>query len=336
LQEAGLIIRTKGKMSKLNYAIGVDLGGTNLVAGLVSSAGRVVFNRKLKTEANKGRKVAVGNIEKAIQLVLDGCTPEQKKGLKGIGIGAPGLVDHRKGIVRNPPNLKGWNEVHLAKIMSGKFKLPAYVGNDANVYALGEHTFGAGKGADCMVCITLGTGMGGGLILNNQLYVGSFQTAGELGHVIIDSKGKRCNCGNFGCVERYVGNSYIVERALEKIKQGRKTTVVKIAGGLDKITPKALSEAANSGDKLAREVWKETGAYAGAALSSIINTLGPRVVVIGGGVSRAGRLILDPIKAEVKKRVFKYLAQRVKIVLGTLGDDAAVLGSASLVWHHLK
>ncbi len=323
-------------MKRISYAIGVDLGGTNLVAGLVSSNGKVLFNRKLKTEAAKGRETVITNIEKAVRQVIEGCNSRQKQELRGIGIGSPGLVDHRKGIVRNPPNLKGWNEVHLARIISKKFKLAVYVGNDANVYALGEHTFGAGKGADCMVCVTLGTGMGGGLILNNELYVGSFQTAGELGHVIVERNGKKCNCGNHGCVERYVGNSYIVERTLEKIKQGRKTSIVKIAGGLDKISPRVLSEAANSGDKLAKEIWQETGEYAGAALSSIINTLGPRMVVIGGGVSRAGRLILDPIKAEVKRRVFKYLSQRVKIVLGTLGDDAAVLGAASLVWHHLK
>ncbi|MEI7904584.1 MAG: ROK family protein [Candidatus Firestonebacteria bacterium] len=322
-------------MSKENFAIGVDLGGTNTVAGLVSSKGRVLFKEKLKTEAHKGKNSIIHNIERAIQLVIARATEEQIEGLKGIGIGSPGLVDPRTGIVREPPNLKGWKAVPLAKIISRKFKLPAYIGNDANVYALGEHTFGAGKGADSMVCITLGTGMGGGLILNGQLYVGSFFTAGELGHVIIDKAGLKCNCGNIGCVERYVGNSFIIENALNKLKAGKKSIIAEISGGTEHITPITLELAAKKGDKLALEIWKETGEYIGAALSSIINTLGPRLVVVGGGVSKAGPLLLDPIRKEVKKRVFKYLGKRVKIVPGKLGDNAAVLGAASLVWHHL-
>jgi glucokinase len=323
-------------VKKLEYAIGVDFGGTNIVAGLVDSNGKIIFREKIPTMAHLGGENILNRIAEAISLVLNKVTLLKKKiKIKGIGIGSPGLVDHVKGIVREPPNLPGWKEVHLKEWVEKKFKIPTYVANDANAYGVGEYVFGAGKGVDSMVCITLGTGMGGGLILNKKLFVGTFQSAGEVGHITVEKNGLRCNCGNIGCVERYVGAQYIVERAIRLIKSGRKTIIPKLVNDdLNKITPKIITDAAKGGDKVAIQVWKETGEYIGAALASIINLISPEIIVIGGGVSLAGRFLFTPIRKEVKKRLFKYLAQRVKIVPGKLLDDAGVLGSASLVWHH--
>lgn len=324
--------------NKLSYAIGVDLGGTNIVAGLVDSKGNVIFTEKIKTLAHLGRNSTLNRINDIIKSIVDRTHDEKIpfKNVKGIGIGAPGLVDHSKGIVREPPNLPGWEAVNLKKSIEDKIKIPAYAANDANAYAIGEHTFGAGRGCKDMVCITLGTGMGGGIIINKQLFVGGFQTAGEVGHISIDMNGPQCKCGNIGCIETYIGAGYISERAVKLIKSGKKTIIKKLVNNdLTKITPKVISEAANKKDKLAIEIWRQTGEYIGVALSSIINLFSPEVVVVGGGVSRAGDVLFNPIRKEVKKRVFKYLGQRVKIVPGELHDNAGVLGASSLVWNHI-
>ncbi|MFH1824951.1 MAG: ROK family protein [Candidatus Firestonebacteria bacterium] len=320
---------------KIEYALGVDLGGTNIVAGLVNSKGKVIYREKIPTRAHLGGENILNRIASAISLVLNKTTSDIKKKIKGMGIGTPGLVDHIKGIVREPPNLPGWKEIHLKEWLEKKFKIPTYVANDGNAYGVGEYIFGAGKGADSMVCITLGTGMGGGLILDKKLFVGTYQSAGEVGHIVVEKDGLRCNCGNVGCVERYIGASFIVERTKKLIKSGKKSLITKLVNNdLNKITPKIITDAAKKGDKIAIQIWKETGEYIGTALVSIINLLSPEIIVIGGGVSLAGRFLFTPIRKTVKKRLFKYLAQRVKIVPGKLLDDAGVLGSASLVWHH--
>lgn len=318
------------------FAIGVDLGGTNIVTGLVNTNGKVLFKKRIKTMTHLGKDAVIDRIALAISAVLDNVDSNKKKKISGIGIGSPGLVDHVKGIVRESPNLPDWDEIHLKEIIQKRFNIPVYVANDANSYAVGEHTFGAGKGTDSMVCITVGTGMGGGLILNGQLFVGTYQTAGEVGHIVIDKNGPKCNCGNIGCIERYIGAKFIVERVIKLIRSGRKTLISRLVNNdLKKITPETITIAARKKDKLAIQVWKEVGENIGVALSTIINLLSPEVIVIVGGVSLAGKFLFTPIRKEVKRRVFKYLAKRVKIVPSKLMDDTGILGAASLVWHHL-
>ena len=317
------------------FAIGVDFGGTNIVAGLVSSKGKVTNRVKIPSLVHLGRKKTLKRIAEAISLVLEKVPPKERKKILGIGIGSPGLVDHNKGIIRTPPNLPGWKEVHLKDYIEKKLKIPTYVVNDANAYAVGEHTFGAGRNISDMICITLGTGLGGGIILNNVLFVGYYQSAGELGHIVIIKDGKKCNCGNIGCVERYVGAEFIAERVREYIKAGRKTMIKKMVNNdLKKITPKVITDAAKNKDRLAIQIWNEVGEDIGVALTSIINIFSPQMIIIGGGVSLAGKFVFDPIRKTVKKRVYKYLGERVKIVPGKLFDDAPVLGAASFVWHH--
>jgi len=324
-------------MSKRNeYAIGVDLGGTNITAGIVNSTGKVILREKLPTLAHLGGKVVLNRISQAISCLLSKIDPKVRKNIMGIGIGTPGLVDHKRGIVREPPNLPGMDGMNIKKYIEKRFKKKTFIANDANAYAVGEHTFGAGKGTKNMVCITLGTGLGGGIIINGKLYVGSFETAGELGHVIIRKEGKPCLCGSTGCVEGYVGANFIVDRVVKDIKSGKKTKIVKLVNGdLSKISPIIIEKAARQNDKYAKALWNEVGAEIGTALISIVNTLSPEMVVIGGGVSKAGDVLFNPIKKQFNKIGFDFLKKRVKIVPGKLSDEAGVLGSSSLVWNHI-
>ncbi|OGF47520.1 MAG: hypothetical protein A2452_02365 [Candidatus Firestonebacteria bacterium RIFOXYC2_FULL_39_67] len=324
-------------MSKKNeYAIGVDLGGTNIAAGIVNYSGKVILREKIPTMAKLGGKAVLDRIVQLINSLILKADPKIRKRIIGIGMGTPGLVEHKKGIIHEPPNLPGMDGMNIKKYMESRLKIKTFVANDANAYAVGEHTFGAGKGTKNMVCITLGTGLGGGIIIDGKLYVGSFETAGELGHIIIRKEGKKCHCGSIGCVESYVGANFIAERVRTDIKNGKKTAIVKLVNGdLSKITPAILKKAAMQNDKYSKALWNEIGAEIGTALISIVNTLSPEMVVIGGGVSKAGDVLLNPIKKKFNMIGFKFLKKRVKIVPGKLSDDAGVLGSSSLVWNHI-
>ncbi len=318
---------------KKYYAIGVDLGGTKISAGIVSSSGKVILREKIPTMVALGGNTVLNRLALAISLLFKKAPPAVRKEIRGIGIGIPGMVEHEKGIVHEPPNIPALNGVNVKKFIQRRFKKPAFIANDANAHALGEHTFGAGKGTQNMVCITLGTGLGGGIILNGKLYTGSFENAGELGHIVIRKEGIPCNCGNTGCVEAYVGANFIAERARKAIKAGTKSSVVKLVNGdLSKITPHLLAKAARQGDRYARQLWAEVGEEIGTAIVSIANILGPEKVIVSGGVSRAGDILFKPMIKEFKKRSFKYLRTRIKIVPGKLLDDAGILGSSSLVF----
>ncbi len=315
------------------YAIGVDLGGTNIAAGIVDSTGKVLLREKIPTMVALGGNTVLSRLALVITLLFKKASPSVKNKIKGIGVGIPGMVEHEKGIVHEPPNIPALNGVNVKKFIQQRFKKPAFIANDANAHALGEHTFGAGKGTRNMVCITLGTGLGGGIILNGKLFTGSFETAGELGHIVIRKEGIPCNCGNRGCVEAYVGANFIAERARKAIKAGTKSSVTKLVNGdLSLITPHLLEKAARKGDRYALQLWTEIGKEIGTAIVSIANILGPEKVVVGGGVSRAGSILFKPMIKEFKKRSYRYLRTRVKIVPAKLRDDAGILGSSSLVF----
>ena len=224
----------------------------------------------------------------------------------------------------------------LKKLIESDLKFPVFVANDVNAVALGEATFGAGKGYANSLCITLGTGVGGGIIIDGKLYVGSHQFAGEIGHMVVEKDGLKCNCGGIGCMERYVGSNYIIGYAVEAIKNGRKTKIEKLVNkDLSKITPKVIADAAKQNDKLALEIWDKIGRYIGVILGSVLNFLDPGVIIIGGGVSQAGDFVLKPIRNEVKKRAYPMLTKIVKIVPAKLGDDAGCIGSSQLVYQNI-
>ncbi|MBI5554887.1 MAG: ROK family glucokinase [Elusimicrobia bacterium] len=313
-------------MSK--YCIGVDLGGTNITIALIDLKGKIKNKVKISTQAGKNAGFVIKTIIENIRVLIRDVRFSQ---LVGIGIGAAGQIDQARGVIQFSPNLH-WRNVPIVKEIKQEFNLPVYLDNDANVACYGEFLFGAGRGAQNILCITLGTGVGGGIIINNKIYRGAGGAAGEIGHITVESKGRKCNCGNRGCMEAYVGAPHIRERCIEKIKAGRKSIITRIVeGSLLKITPKVLEEAVFYKDKLAQEIWQETGMYLGVGLASLINIFNPEKIIIGGGIANAGTLISVPLLKTIKERALAVSLQDVKIVRAKLGEEAGVIGAAMLV-----
>jgi glucokinase len=317
------------------WAIGVDLGGTYTKLALVDNSGRIRRKGKLPTAAYKTKEALLRAIVDGISAILKD-NRLSLKDLAGVGIGVPGLVAFERGFVYNLTNIPGWKNVRLKKILeamlsvSGR-KIPVLVDNDVNLMALGESRFGAGRGAKNLVCVTLGTGVGGGIIINGDLYRGTSSAAGEIGHMPLKEEGLKCNCGSFGCLERYVGNKYIVDEIKDKIRSGRPTKIRELVkGGLSLITPETISKAAKNKDALAIECWRRAGKRIGVALSGVINLLNPEKIIIGGGMAEAGEALFSAIRDTVNERALPVSRGAVKIVKAKLGNDAGMTGAAAL------
>ncbi len=302
-------------VKRLKFSIGVDLGGTNIKFGLVTQDGKILKRLSIPTQANEGPKSIVARIINCLNCLKQSCVQ-----LQAVGIGSAGVIDHYQGIIHYSPNLYGWNEIQLKHWIEKEIKIPVLVGNDVNAFVIGEYCFGAGKGYDSVFGITLGTGVGGGIINNSKLLLGFNHAAGEVGHTSINAFGPKCRCGNTGCLERYVGAEYIVKRYLKK--NSAKPQASK------NITPEIISKAAKRGDKFAKAIIKETGNYVGVGLANVVSLIDPAVIVIGGGVSGFGKPLLDSIKKTVAQRIMNFPGRKLKIVLSKLKDDAAILGAS--------
>jgi glucokinase len=313
------------------YFIGVDLGGTNIKFGIVSEKGKVLQKGKLSAQANLGRAAILNNINKAIEESLAFARQKDIK-IKGIGVGSPGTVNLNSGKIEGScPNLPQMVNVNLKRWLSKSFKFPIYVDNDANVMALAESKFGAAKGYKNALCITLGTGIGGGIILDGRLFHGSSFAGAEFGHMTICYNGRRCNCGGIGCLEMYASAPAMVKNARWLLHRNMKSVIHKsIRGDVSKLTTELIFEAEKKGDVLASEVINQTCAYLGAGIASAVNLLNPQVVVIGGGVSEGGQSFIRRIEKEVKRRAFPSATKNLKIVKAKLGNDAGFIGAAML------
>ncbi|MDD3926577.1 MAG: ROK family protein [bacterium] len=315
----------------MRYIIGIDLGGTNTVAALAYEDGTIVVRDRTETMANSGFANVVSRMADLVQrLMVDaGIGYEQ---VEGIGMGVPGYLNMESGVVYFSPNFAGWTDVPLVEEFRKHVPLPVYIVNDVNSHALGEYRFGAGRGAEYVAVLALGTGVGGGLVLGGRLYVGSTEGGGELGHMIVDPDGPRCGCGNYGCLEAFAKAQAIADRAAMKLQQGRRSVIPGMVGGdIRSITPAVVAKAAEAGDEAAIEVWDEVGMYVGIAAAGLIQALSPQVIVIGGGISRAGNLLMDPIRRTVEARSLLVPASTCRLELSPLGDDAGLLGAVSLV-----
>jgi glucokinase len=310
-------------------AIGVDLGGTNLRFGLVREDEKIISRRRTGTVAVEGVEIVLERLTSGIQALAK---KAQAKGMKiaGIGIGVPGIISAKEGIVRLSPNLPGWKDIPLGLRLKESFSYPVHVENDANAYALGEYWFGAGKGTSSMVCITLGTGVGGGIILGGNIWRGADGMAGEVGHITVNPDGPLCQCGNRGCLERYSSATAVIEMADAAIARGKKTSLKNLKKAGLAITAEAVADAAKKGDRVACRIFSEAGKYLGIAIADLINLLNIECVVIGGGMAGAWDIFIGPLKEEVRSRAFKIPARRCKIVRGKLKDDAGILGAAGL------
>ncbi|MFI5237419.1 MAG: ROK family protein [Ignavibacteriales bacterium] len=316
------------------YAIGVDLGGTSIKLGIVTNTGKLINKFSTRTEAEKGPKFVLENIKAGIRELTNSISNKKIK-IEGIGIGCPGVVTPGKGIVENPPNLPGWHKVNVGKIIQQEFKKKVFVDNDANAAAIGELTFGSGKKYKSFIMITLGTGVGGGIVINKKIYHGDFGAAGEIGHISIDFNGPKCNCGSYGCIEAYAGNLYLKERIRTELKKHPESAIWKLINNdLSKVSPRNVQLAAETGDVFAKSVIEELGVHLGSAFASLCNVLDISVFIIGGGIAGFGKPLFDSIKLTISNRVLAPIRRRVKVLPAKLKNDAGVKGASALVFHH--
>jgi glucokinase len=311
--------------------IGIDLGRTKLLIAAVGGDGRVLATRRMPTPA-AGPEAAVGAMQRGVDEVLSRAGVALRD-IPAIGVGAPGPLDPHAGIVLNPPNMAGWVNVPLAATLQDRLGPPTFVDNDANAAALGEHWVGAGVGVDDLVYVTVGSGIGGGLVLHGRLYRGASGQAGELGHTIVDAQGPRCACGRRGCLEAIASGFAIAGAARSAIAGGRTTT-------LSAVPPVALSasdvaRAASDGDPVAREIFARAGAALGAGLTDLINLLNPTMIIVGGGVTRAGELLWAPMRRVIDAEAFPHARAAVRIVPAALGEDAGAIGAAAVARERL-
>ena len=319
-------VRRKDAMEKREVFVGVDLGGTNIKVGLVTPNGEVIAENSIPTEADGGVAHVLDRMAGGVRGLM-----ERAKGgvvVRGVGVGSPGQVDVEKGVVREPPNLPGWDEVGLGSALEEMLDLPVVVDNDANVAALAEFAYGAGQGVSEMLMVTLGTGVGGGLILRGKLYRGARGAAGEFGHTIVQQDGPLCGCGRRGCVEAFVGTRGILRRLREQLDAG----AVSMLSSIDskRVMPKDISEAASRGDGVALEVLRETGMYLGVGLGNVANLLNLERVVVGGGVANAGEFILGPARESLARVAHKVSRETIRVVKAALGGWAGIVGAARL------
>jgi len=323
-------------MAQPVHFIGVDLGGTTVVAAAVDiTSGRVVGRRQIPTLAKEGHDVVMSRIVDLIRTVIADAGLRQAD-VGGVGIGVPGVLDLERGVVLFLPNLPGtWPNVPLKATIEAAVDLPTYLLNDVRSFTLGEKTFGAGRDVDTMVCLAIGTGIGGGVVINGQLHLGIGGTAGEVGHHMIDPYGPPCGCGSQGCLEAFASGPAITAMALKAITQGRTTRIAELVSyDLNKVTPEVICRAAQAGDAIAREVYERAGFYIGIGVANLIAILSPDMVVIGGGVAQAGGLLFEPIRRVVRERVHVTPIEKVQIVPAQLGTDAGLIGAA--VWSSLQ
>lgn len=316
-------------MSK--HYVGIDIGGSSIKAAVVSEKGQILRETRIETQSDKGPAVIKGNIAKAVQEILR-MAEQAHEPVAAIGVGSAGIVDD-KGNVSHPPQFPGWVTENIAKLIQDTSRLPAWVDNDANVAALGEATFGAGSAFSDFVLMTLGTGVGGGLILNGELYKGPGFAAGEIGHIIVYPNGKKCNCGGAGCLERYVGIAGIIERALELSAKAPGNSILrKKVEANEAISPLTVCEAAQQGDEIAAAVLRETGEILGYAAATLFNILNMRAIIAAGGIADAGDLILSPMRRIIDCNSFRSPFMKLQVIPATLGSKTGVIGAAALAF----
>ena len=312
-------------------AIAVDVGGTYVKAGLVSKNGRVSRFEKHATYAWRGRDASLGAVVGAIKS-LAVSAERLGRAVVGVGVGCPGPLDPKRGFIYNAVNLPGWVKLPLAKILQAETDLPVRVDNDANLFTLGEWWTGAAKGAKSVIGVTLGTGIGGGIVIDGKIWHGASGGAGEVGHVTVVADGIICSCGKKGCVEAYSSASGLVLRTLRQMRRGVRTELNKWG---DDFTVKNIVDAARRGDVLAHVMTADVPHYLGVVLGSLVNFFGPEVIVVGGGMAEIGDILFKPLRLAVKANCFPDAFKATRIVRAKLGIKGGVVGAGKMVWDAL-
>ena len=319
-----------GKNISGETVIGVDLGGSAVRAGIVTREGRLRNFKQIEIPKGRRKDLVLTRITGSVRELID---REDKRGNKvvAVGIGSPGIIKLDKGIVVTSPNFPGWRDVPLRSLIERAINLPVSLDNDANAAAFGEKWRGAGRKVNSLICLTMGTGIGGGIILDGNLWHGAHGMCGEIGHMTVDPNGPRCNCGNYGCLEAYSSATGMVRGATEAIKEGKRTILKRLSGGDSrKITAKMIYDAATQGDRLSINILKEAGSSLGIAIISLINILNPEMIVLTGAVTGAWDFFMPAAFEEIEKRAYSRVMMRTKIVRGKLPGSAGVVGAAGL------
>ncbi len=318
-------------IEKENYIVGVDLGGTNVRAAVIDRRGHILGEGREPSLAMEGFDVTVSQIIQAIRSALSNASLDTYE-IAGVGMGVPGWHNSKEGIVCWSPNFKDWRGVQLLEPIRKALGVPIYMGNDANMAALGEFSFGAGRDVNSLVMLTLGTGIGGGIVIDGKPLVGTSEGGAEIGHTIIVPDGPRCGCGRFGCLEALAKVDAIVERAARKIQMGRPSVLIQDIDWPEwNVTPADIAKAAQDGDEVAIETMAETAYYVGIGVSNAINLLNPEMVVIGGGISLAGDVLWDPLQRTIDAVTLTQNRRACKVVAAQLGDAAGIMGGVTLV-----
>ncbi len=308
-----------------SYVLAADVGGTNTRVAIVNSEGEIHTHLKRRTRCKKGKDEMLPFLISLFhETIKDSKLPLEM--IKGLGVGFPGPLDAQAGIIFNPPNLPGWNNVSLRNILENEFGIPVSIENDANAAALGEWWKGVGIGTQGFVCITLGTGVGGGIILGGKLWYGASSMAGEIGHTTVIPNGIPCTCGNSGCLEAYASARGITDRTqrvLAKTDEGGQSETV--------LTFENIYNMAVQGDDRVLSLIQETGVILGIAVANLANLLNPEMVALFGGVTNLGEKLLDPMREEVKKRAFEKAREPLSIEVAKLGDTSGLLGAAKSI-----
>ena len=317
----------KSKKSGLPV-LAIDLGGTKIFTAIISDKGQAIAVERCTTMASEGTRSVIDRLLSAAGQILDLNNIEPSQ-LDSIAVAAAGAIDSDRGVVTLSPNLPGWSDIPLADIIHDKYRVDTFLLNDASAAALGEHRLGVGRGTDNLILLTLGTGIGGGIIINGELYSGSNGSAGEIGHMTIDVNGPRCACGCTGCLEVFASGTAMERDTISRISHGERSSLVEaVEGKIEDITAEKIGVAAQDGDSLALDVIHRAATYLGAGMVNLVNIFNPDMIVVGGGVSGLGDLLLEPARQVVKERAFPIAVQTARIVTAQLGEEAGVYGAA--------
>src|SRR5262252_9471603 len=323
--------------SKAEYVIGVDLGGTKILAGLFDHSLENLSAAKVSTKSQRGVEAVIERIDRCVRDAVDEADLSLKQ-VAGVGIGAPGAVDFDSGTVIFAPNMESWKDVTLKKDLEKQLGIPVFVENDANIAVLGVHVAELKAKPKSVVGIFVGTGIGGGLVVNGELYSGFNHTAGEIGHMVIDVNGPKCGCGNRGCFEALASRTAIFQRIKAGIKDGEKTLPTEMLGdGFEDLRSGDLRKAIRRGDKFVSKIVEQVAEYVGIGVSNLVNILGPEVVVLGGGVMEAlADEMLSTVSKTAKDHAMPGTLKGVEIIASKLGDNAGITGAAVLARRQAK
>jgi glucokinase len=315
--------------SKANLpVVAIDLGGSKIAAAIISREYQILAREYHATLASAGLASVINRIASAVKQIT-AATSTALSQTCGISIAAAGAIDSKRGTVAQSPNLPGWRDVPLRGIIQERLGSRTWLINDANAAALGEHNLGAGRRVNNLIYLTVGTGIGGAIIIEGRLYTGACGSAGEIGHMTIDTNGPRCECGNVGCLETLASGKAIAREAIRRISSGEKSSLTELTDGkIADITAREVAIAARQGDPLAGSIINNAAAYLGVGMVNLVNIFNPEMIIVGGGVASMGDLLLEPARQVVKERAFPVSAAAVRIVTTELGNDAGLLGAA--------